>query len=865
MHIPCRFFLSCLGAPSLLFAMPLWAEQEPDVSPQIRIVADGVKLTLVGEHPDVVTPTGIDIDDSGKLWVAVSHTHFRPEGYDGPEQDEVIVLSGKPGNIERRVFYNRTDATMDLELGGDGWVYLAERDRILRVRDTDGDGVGDVEQDIAVLETEADYPHNGLSGMAWHPSGDLVFALGENYWKPWTLTGAGGDQVRGTGEGGIFRCRADGTGMRRIAKGFWNPFGVCVRSDGTMFASENDPGSRPPCRLLHIVEGGDYGYQRRYGNASIHPFVCWNGELRGTLPMMHSLGEAPCGIAPLANGLIVPSWTDHRIDFYPLRAKGASFQTERVTLVEGGRQFRPTCIVQAAPTVFYLTDWVFGSYKLHGYGRVWKLEVTSEADWMGPMKIAGANEAAKLAAELRDMQNTAGESPKFDPSNQFLFQTAQSDDPFLASAAIDALARRADQFTAASAAKLSSADRITLLLAVRRASLTDTDWIDHFLQDSEEEIRFETLRWIADAQLEAYRDQIQPILDDSAISYRLFEAALATWNTLAKTPEAGVADPAMLLRRITDETATPRSRAFAMRLVDPRHGKLNARVWDQLLASDDELLKLEATRTLAGRGNPDAESRLIKLATDPSAARMTRADAIVGISAVSKQGKSALLKLAEGDDRVLREEALRSIRFATLDRAARQRLDEISNRYPDSQDLVAAALDPESLKSNRPAVTETEAWRELLDALPGDGDIEAGRRIFHHARVGLCANCHRHRGRGRVVGPDLSATSNAGDPNRVLKALLEPSRDVDPQYYPWSLLTEDGDSFTGILLRDGGGGTEFFRDNQGRERKFLTKDIVARKPLMTSVMPDGLIELMTIREIRDVLAFLDHPDKSQRR
>ncbi len=159
----------------------------------------------------------------------------------GPEHDEIIKL-GADGS--RQVFYNATDATMDLELGPDGWVYLAERDRVLRVRDRDGDGVGDEEQNIAVLDSEAVYPHNGLSGMAWHPSGDLILAMGENFFKQWTLTApVDGSQVTGSGEGGIFRCQPDGSSLRRIARGFWNPFGICVRTDGTMFAGENDPGA----------------------------------------------------------------------------------------------------------------------------------------------------------------------------------------------------------------------------------------------------------------------------------------------------------------------------------------------------------------------------------------------------------------------------------------------------------------------------------------------------------------------------------------------------------------------------------------------------------------------------------------------
>lgn len=140
-----------------------------EVPPEIQILQPGVKLTLVAEHPDLVTPTGVDVDAEGRVWVVACHTHFRPEGYTGPEHDEVLVFErdGKG----RRVFYNRTKATMNLQLGPEGWVYLAERSRLLRVRDTDGDGRGDVEETLAALDTVSDYPHNGLSGMAWHPDG----------------------------------------------------------------------------------------------------------------------------------------------------------------------------------------------------------------------------------------------------------------------------------------------------------------------------------------------------------------------------------------------------------------------------------------------------------------------------------------------------------------------------------------------------------------------------------------------------------------------------------------------------------------------------------------------------------------------
>ena len=185
----------------------LAADPPSDLGPDFSFTAKGVKLTLVAEHPDVVTPTGLDIDSEGSIWLVCSHTHFRPEDYEGPEHDEIIVL--RPDGT-RSVFFNQTKATMDLELGSDGWVYLAERDRILRVKDSNDDGIGDKVEVLAELHTEADYPHNGLSGLAWHPDGRLVFALGENFWKSWTLRGTDKTTITGTGEGGIFCCTPQG-------------------------------------------------------------------------------------------------------------------------------------------------------------------------------------------------------------------------------------------------------------------------------------------------------------------------------------------------------------------------------------------------------------------------------------------------------------------------------------------------------------------------------------------------------------------------------------------------------------------------------------------------------------------------------
>ncbi|QDU10714.1 PVC-type heme-binding CxxCH protein [Gimesia aquarii] len=858
----CSLTTGCLLAVSSLIA----AERKP----QVKSLRPGVRISLVAEHPDLSTPTGIDVDEQGRIWVVATHTHFRPDDYVGPEHDEILVFTDRNGDgstVQRQVFYNATDATMDLELGRDGWVYLAERDRILRIKDTDGDGKADIEENIATLKTEANYPHNGLEGMAWHPDGDLVFALGENYAKPWTLKGTDGTSINGAGRGGIFRCTADGKKLKRIASGFWNPFGVCVRADGEIFAAENDPGERPPCRVLHIVEGGDYGYERSYGAEAHHPFVSWNGELRGTLPMIHPSGEAPCGLLPLGRGLLVPSWSDHRIDFFPLTQKGATYESKPITLVKGGRYFRPSCIAkdpgaQGQKRIWYLSDWVDGRYQTHGYGRLWKLEVDlQQAPWVGNLDLEPPTQKAQLSADLR--------SGKVKHNRKELLRFAQDEDPFLAQSALISLSREASIWTPEDVTGWSAADRVQAVLALKLANASPQKWIKLLLSDKSVDVQFETLRWISDARLKTFLPEVEQKLSQSDLDYRRFEAAIATWNTLKGKPEAGIRNPTLLLAKVKDANSAPRIRAYALRLlptqprsapkegVQPVHSfpkELTLELLQQLLELRDEVLSLEVVRTLAANSIM-SQKLLVKIAADPKQSVSLRAEAIAGLASVAEQNSAFLLKLAGDKERIVREEALRSLRSVQHTSEDVLALKMLASQHPESADLFQAALAPKSLTTGRPALTDTQAWLQAIEAVKDPADLESGRRIFHHARLASCSHCHRHGGRGNVVGPDLSSLGNRKDRMWVLRSILEPSREMAPEYQPRTIILNDGRTFTGIRLRSYV--KETIRDANGQNRTFDRNDIEMMVESPTSFMPSGLVHRLTDRELKDLIAYLE--------
>jgi putative membrane-bound dehydrogenase-like protein len=372
---------------------------------------DRLVIELVAREPDIVTPTGIAVDEQGRVWVIENHTHQRPPNYTGPPSDRIRIFSdfdaqGRARQI--RTFAEGFKNAMSIALGPNGVVYLATRSDIYRMRDTRGQDVADERRVIVKLQTPGDYPHNGLAGFAFDALGHMYFSLGENLGAPYKLIGADGTTLQGGGEGGsIYRCRPDGTGLIRIATGFWNTFHLAIDGFGRLFAVDNDPDDRGPCRLLHIIPGGDYGYRFRNGRKGLHPFTAWNGELPGTLPMVAGTSEAPSGIVAYeSNGLppeylgnlLVTSWGDHVVERFQLVPRGASFTSKAQTVIRGGDDFRPVGIVTAPDGSLYLSDWVDKSYPVHGKGRIWRIRMKKPPvdDGLRASMVATLNDVARL-------------------------------------------------------------------------------------------------------------------------------------------------------------------------------------------------------------------------------------------------------------------------------------------------------------------------------------------------------------------------------------------------------------------------------------------------------------------------------------
>jgi putative heme-binding domain-containing protein len=261
-------------------------------------------------------------------------------------------------------------------------------------------------------------------------------------------------------------------------------------------------------------------------------------------------------------------------------------------------------------------------------------------------------------------------------------------------------------------------------------------------------------------------------------------------------------------------------------------------------------LELEAARAL---GEVPAAKRvriLLEAARNEKLGEAVRAQAVLGLADQAQSLSGDLLALARAGKPILRDEALRALLHIPLDAARRGALEEVARDHPEAGPLVARVLGRPFVK-DRPRPADLDAWLKRLD---GPADAAAGRRVFFHPKLGACFRCHRAEGRGQEVGPDLSTVGRSSR-RQILESILQPSALIAPHYQAWQLVMDDGKVHTGMLVKTVLDEYTYL-DAKGEFFKLNTRNIVDSRPLATSIMPEGLADLLTDQEMRDLLAYL---------
>ena len=148
--------------------------------------------------------------------------------------------------------------------------------------------------------------------------------------------------------------------------------------------------------------------------------------------------------------------------------------------------------------------------------------------------------------------------------------------------------------------------------------------------------------------------------------------------------------------------------------------------------------------------------------------------------------------------------------------------------------------------------TSDADWRK---ALAQAGDVESGRHLFFDPTVG-CAQCHRVEDYGGALGPDLSVIGRVANRDRIIDSILDPSKEIAPQFVQHTIGTKSGESFAGILTGQQSDGTVTLLMNDSRGVIVPGSQVGSRENSKVSLMPDDLEQGLTVQEFRDLLAFL---------
>jgi putative heme-binding domain-containing protein len=133
------------------------------------------------------------------------------------------------------------------------------------------------------------------------------------------------------------------------------------------------------------------------------------------------------------------------------------------------------------------------------------------------------------------------------------------------------------------------------------------------------------------------------------------------------------------------------------------------------------------------------------------------------------------------------------------------------------------------------------------------GDALRGQ---HHFQT-LCVPCHRLRGEGNEVGPDLGMVGNKLV-DWLITAILDPNQAVEARYRAWTITLKSDDVMDGIISAETANNL-VLRLAGGVEHGVLRADIAAMSPSKLSLMPTGFESALKPQDMADLLRWLRSP------
>ena len=118
----------------------------------------------------------------------------------------------------------------------------------------------------------------------------------------------------------------------------------------------------------------------------------------------------------------------------------------------------------------------------------------------------------------------------------------------------------------------------------------------------------------------------------------------------------------------------------------------------------------------------------------------------------------------------------------------------------------------------------------------------------------LCSACHRYRGKGGNIGPNLDAYQ-LNNPGFIIPAVVDPNLGIREEFAGFNVITKDNQRLTGFIAQNA---TRFIvlRDLAQNSITLPRAEIKDLKAMPVSLMPEGITDALTDQQVRDLFAYL---------
>jgi quinoprotein glucose dehydrogenase len=531
------------------------------------------------------------------------------------------------------------------------------------------------------------------------------------------------------------------------------------------------------------------------------------------------------------------------------------------------------------------------------------------------VRFFAAMSVGKLAQASKMTENKEKQGPVSAYAARAIvdFLRANADqDPYLRHAGVMALTWINDPEVLREAARDSSAAvRLAALLVWRRLESPE---VAQFLDDPDPRLVLESARAIYDVPIPSALPKLAVLIDRTGLSEPLLYRVLNANFRLGKAENAAAVAKAVGRAEIPEglriealrelgEWAKPSGRDRVVGLWRPLQPRPSSLAADAVRATLGGILngpdkvRLEAARVAAKLGIKEIGPALVDLLADKNRSVTVRIEALRALQTLDDPRLSQAMELAlKDEDAKLRTQGRRVLAkvqpaqavaelekvleggtvserqgaLAILGEIQQPAADQVLSRWLDRlfarqvplelqlDLLLAAARHP--TKDTKSKLAKYEAARPKNDPLANyqealaGGDAEAGRKIFLYKGEVACLRCHKVKGEGGEVGPDLTGIGSRQKREYLLEAIVDPNKQIAQGYETVVVTMTNGQVHTGIIKAEDAKEVRLMTP----EGQLLTlaKSKIEERNRGPSAMPADIIKHLTKSELRDLVEFL---------